>query len=198
VDKVSFAYMEHGTKEDYELIGREDARGAENLPDRVLRHFQTLAEEQGPYKITRFEHCLQSATRAYRAGEDEEMIVAALLHDIGDVIAPFNHSDFAAAMLKPFVSERTHWIVKYHGLFQTYYYNHLIGGDRNVREQFKAHKWYQDTVDFCHNYDQNCFDPDYDNLPLEFFEPMVQRLFSRPSKFHLDVPKTMEQAREFA
>lgn len=196
MDHVSFVHMEDGTRQDYEFVERTEARIHENLAERVLAHFKTLENEDGPYRISRFRHCLQSATRAWRDGADEETIVAALLHDVGDVVAPFNHSEFAAAILKPYVSEKTCWIIKHHGLFQAYYYNHHLGGDRNVRDRFKDHPWYSDAVYFCHHYDQNSFDPDYDTLELEFFEPMVKRLFSKPSRFHRDAPKTLEEARE--
>jgi predicted HD phosphohydrolase len=107
------------------------------------------------------------------------MIVAALLHDIGDELAPMNHSEYAAAILKPYVSEKTHWIVERHGEFQAFYYAHHLGGDRNKREKYKDHKYYQATIDFCEKYDQGCFDPNYKSLPLEHFEPMVRRIFSR-------------------
>ena len=129
--------------------------------------------------MDRLEHSLQSATRAYRDGADEEMVVAALLHDIGDLLSPYNHSEMAAAVLRPYVSEKTHWIVRHHGLFQSYYYAHHTGGDRNARDAYRDHPWYQDTVDFCHKWDQSSFDPDYESLPLEFFEPMVRRIFAR-------------------
>jgi len=109
------------------------------------------------------------------------MIVAVLLHDIGDELAPHSHSEMAAAILRPFVSERLYWIVKHHGIFQMYYYAHHCGGDRNTREMFRDHAWYQDAIDFCHNYDQNCFDPDYDSESLEFFEPILRRVMSKPS-----------------
>ena len=137
-----------------------------------------LDESIDGYKITRLGHSLQSATRAHRAGESEEMVVAALLHDIGDDLAPHAHSELAAAVLRPYVSDKTYWIIKHHGLFQMYYYAHHLGGDRNARDRFKDHPYYADTVAFCKNYDQNCFDPDYENLPLEFFGPMLQRVLS--------------------
>ena len=108
------------------------------------------------------------------------MVVAALLHDIGDMIAPYNHSELAAAVLRPYVSERTYWIVLHHGLFQSYYYAHHTGGDRNARDAYRDHPWYQDTVEFCHRWDQSSFDPEYESLPLEFFVPIVQRVFDRP------------------
>ncbi|NNL47787.1 MAG: HD domain-containing protein, partial [Acidimicrobiia bacterium] len=117
---------------------------------------------------------------AHRAGEDEEFVVACLLHDVGDILAPANHSEVAAAVMRPYVSERTYWIIRHHGLFQAFYYYHHFGKDRNERDRFKDHEWYQDTIDFCENYDQNCFDPDYESEPLEFFEPMLRRFFREP------------------
>ena len=128
---------------------------------------------------TGLEHSLQSATRAHRDGADEEMVVAALLHDIGDLLSPYNHSEMAAAVLRPYVSEKTYWIVRHHGLFQSYYYAHHSGGDRNARDAYRDHPWYQATVDFCERWDQSSFDPEYDSLPLEFFEPVVKRVFAR-------------------
>jgi len=137
----------------------------------------------GGYKITRLEHALQSATRAHRDGQTEEYVVAALLHDIGDELAPFSHSEMAAAVLRPYVSERIYWIIKQHGLFQMYYYAHHLGGDRHARDRFKDHRWYQDAVEFCERYDQNCFDPDYDTEPLAFFEPMIKRVLGAVPDF---------------
>ena len=138
-----------------------------------------LSETLEGYKVSRLEHSLQSATRAYRNGESDEMIVAALLHDIGDELAPMNHSEYAAAILKPYVSEKTHWIVEKHGEFQMYYYAHHLGGNKNKRDEYRNHKYYQDTVDFCEKYDQNSFDPNYKSLPLDFFKPFVKKVFSR-------------------
>ena len=138
-----------------------------------------LNETLEGYQVSRLEHSLQSATRAHRNGESEEMVVACLLHDIGDELAPMNHSEYAASILKPYVSEKTHWIVEKHGEFQMYYYAHHLGGDKNRRDKYKDHKYYQDTIDFCEKYDQNSFDPKYESLPLEFFKPIVKKIFSR-------------------
>ena len=132
------------------------------------------------YQIDRYDHSLQSATRAERDGADEETIVCALLHDIGDVLSPDNHSQVVAAILQPFIRERNYWVLKHHGLFQGYYYFHHINKDRNIREKFKDHQFYQACVDFCFKWDQCSFDPNYDNLPLEHFEPMVRRIMSEP------------------
>ena len=107
------------------------------------------------------------------------MVVATLLHDIGDELAPLNHSEYAAAVLKPFVSGRTHWIIEKHGEFQIYYFAHHLGGNRNQRDKYKDHKYYVDAVNFCENWDQASFDPKYKSLILKDFEPMVRRVFSR-------------------
>ena len=179
VPTVSFTSMAAGTREDYELLESLEAHFASTTADRVLEQLRGLAGSLAGYKVDRLEHSLQSATRACRDGADEEMVVAALLHDIGDLLAPHNHSEMAAAVLRPYVSERTYWIVRQHGLFQSYYYAHHTGGDRNARDRYIDHPWYQDAVDFCHRWDQSSFDPEYDSFPLEFFEPMVRRVFAR-------------------
>jgi predicted HD phosphohydrolase len=172
---VSFTKMSDGTAEDYALLSRLEAQEMKTFPDRVLGWLVTLEDSAG-YQVSRLEHCLQAATRAHRAGEDEETVVCALLHDIGDHLAPANHSEVAAALLRPYVSERNYWIVKHHGVFQGYYYFHHTGQDPNARDRWRDHPYYQATVDFCENYDQVSFDPDYDSRPLSFFEPMVRRV----------------------
>lgn len=175
---VSFTKMADGTAEDYRLLGEYEEEELTDFPDRILEWLREM-DGPSPYLITRLEHSLQAATRAERAGEDEETVVSTLLHDIGDVLAPTNHGEVAAAMLRPYVSDRNYWIVKHHGLFQGYYYFHHLGQDRNARDQYRDHPYYQATVDFCENYDQASFDPDYDWEPLEHFEPMVRRLFAK-------------------
>ncbi len=177
---VAFTRMQDGTAEDYALLAEIEERELAGYADRVLDWLRAMDVPAG-YQITRLEHCLQAATRAERAGEDTETVVCALLHDIGDVLAPANHSEVAAALLRPYVSERNHWIVKHHGVFQGVYYFHHTGGDPAARERYRDHPHYQATVDFCANYDQNSFDPDYEWLPLDHFEPMVRQLFARPA-----------------
>ena len=177
--KVSFTEMKKGTKKDYLFLDKHEKDFANKTAERILKFMSNLTETLEGYKISRLEHSLQSATRAYKNKESEEMIVATLLHDIGDELAPMNHSEYAAAILKPYVSEKTHWIIEKHGEFQMYYYAHHLGGDRNKRDDYKSHKYYQDTINFCEQYDQNSFDPNYKSLPLEFFRPMVKKIFSR-------------------
>ena len=177
--KVSFTEMKKGTKEAYLFLDKHEKDFANKTGESILKFMSNLTETLEGYQISRLEHSLQSATRAYRNKESEEMVVAALLHDIGDELAPMNHSEYAAAILKPYVSEKTHWIIEKHGEFQMYYYAHHLGGNRNKRDKYKDHKYYQDTIDFCEKYDQSSFDPNYKSLPLEFFRPMVKKIFSR-------------------
>ena len=179
---VDFIRMEDGNREEYEFLDQLEEEYKAGLADKLLLALRQLQHSLSGYKISRLDHALQGATRAYRANEPEEMILTVLLHDIGDELAPYSHSEMAAAILRPFVSEKLYWIVKQHGLFQMYYYAHHCGGDRNARDKFKDHEWYQDAIDFCANYDQNCFDPDYDSKPLEFFEPLLRKLVAAPKQ----------------
>ena len=173
--------MKDGTKEDFLLLSKHEKKFIENTADRIIKFMSGLTKTLEGYKINRLEHSLQSATRALNDKANDEMIVAALLHDIGDELSPLNHSEYAAAVLKPYVSEKTHWIVEKHGEFQMYYYAHHLGGNRNQREKYKEHKYYKDTVDFCENWDQKSFDPNYKSLSLKDFEPYVKKIFSRTS-----------------
>ena len=180
MDKVNFKNMESGTAEEYAFLNDLEDQFNVDLPKRLIAALSSLDSSLSGYQISRLEHSLQGATRAYVAGEDLEMVIAILFHDIGDELAPYSHSEMAAAILRPFVSEKIYWIIKHHGVFQMYYYAHHSGGDRNVRELFIDSPWYQDAIKFCHEYDQNCFDPDYESKPLEFFVPMINEFFSRP------------------
>lgn len=177
---VSFTRMADGTKEDYELLSQLEEEFIETLPERLQQALDDLQHSLSGYQVSRYEHSLQSASRAYRDGKSEEYVVAALLHDIGDSLAPYTHGEMVAAILKPYVNEEICWVVKYHGLFQMYYYAHHHGLDRNGRDHYRDHPYYQACVEFCEKYDQNCFDPHYDSLPAAFFEPMVRRIFAEP------------------
>ena len=183
---VSFVHMEDGTKEDYELLHALEGDFRDETLNRVLRHLELLDGSFGGYKISRLGHSLQSATLAMNDGASEEVVVAALLHDIGDTLSPDNHAELGASILKPFVREETYWVIKHHGIFQEYYYMHHFGRDRNNREMYKDSKHYSACVDFCQRYDQNAFDPDYDTEPLGTFMPMLQRIFSRAPFEHFD------------
>ncbi len=172
--------MAHGTAEDYAIIAEEGAKLATQLPDRILEHLDILKGETAGFAVDRYEHSLQTATRAYRDGKDEEYVVCALLHDIGDTIASANHADLAATMLQPFVSDENYWIVKHHGIFQGYYFFEYLGLDKNLRDEYKDNENWQACAEFCAKYDQNSFDPNYDSMSIEEFEPMVRRVFAQP------------------
>jgi len=179
VKKVKFTQMKDGIKEDYLLLEKHEKKHIEGTADRLIKFMSGLSNTLEGYQITRLEHSLQTATRALNDKAGDEMVVASLLHDIGDELAPLNHSEYAAAVLKPYVSEKTHWIVEKHGEFQLYYYAHHLGGNKNQRDKYKDHKYYQDTVNFCENWDQKSFDPNFKSLPLKDFEPLVRKIFSR-------------------
>ena len=160
-------------------IEKHEKKYIQDTADRLIKFMSGLSNTLEGYQITRLEHSLQSATRALNDKASDEIVVATLLHDIGDELAPLNHSEYAAALLKPYVSEKTHWIIEKHGEFQMYYYAHHLGGNRNQRDKYKGHKYYKDTVDFCENWDQKSFDPNFKSLSLKDFEPYVKKIFSR-------------------
>ena len=178
--RANFVRMQDSTREDWQLIGGEFMQFATGLPERVIKHLQILEGDYGGFPIDRYTHSLQTATRALRDGRDDEYVVCALLHDIGDTLGSFNHPDIAAAILKPFVSEENHWMVQNHGIFQGYYFFHHIGLDRNLRDNFKSHPHYERTAEFCALYDNPAFDPKAETLPISEFEPMLQRLMAQP------------------
>ena len=179
---TTFTAMRHATREDYQVIARYEARFSAGLADRVLDHLRLLAGTSGGYAVDRLTHSLQTAPRARPDGRDDEYVVCALIHDIGDTLAPANHSEFAASLLEPYVSEKNRWIVAHHGVFQGYYFFHHLGLDRHMRDKFRDHEWFRDCAEFCEKYDQNSFDPAYATEPLEAFESAVRTLFSAPRK----------------
>ena len=176
---VNFTEMKDGSKEDYLLLDKHEKKYIEGTADRLIKFMSGLSNTLEGYQVTRLEHSLQTATRALNDKADEEMIVAALFHDIGDELAPLNHSEYAGTVLRPYVSEKTHWIIEKHGEFQMYYYAHHLGDNRNQRDKYKGHKYYKDTIDFCENWDQKSFDPNFKSMSLKEFEPFVKKIFSR-------------------
>ena len=181
-DRANFTRMEESTADDWRKIGVEFAPFARRLPDRVIAHLRLLEGDYGGFPIDRYTHSLQTATNALRDGRDEEYVVCALFHDIGDTLGSFNHFDIAAAILKPFVSAENLWMVQNHGIFQGYYFFHHIGLDRNLRDQCKDHPHYERTAEFCALYDNPAFDPKAETLPISEFEPMLRRLMAQPKQ----------------
>jgi predicted HD phosphohydrolase len=177
---ATFKRMELSTQQDWAIILPEAMAMAKTLPDRVLDHLKLLAGDHGGFPVDRLTHSLQTATLAFNDGRDEEYVVCALLHDIGDTLGSFNHPDIAAAILKPFVNEANLWMVQHHGIFQGYNFFHHIGLDRNLRDMFKGHAHYERAAEFVERYDNPAFDPALDTLPLSHFEPMLRRLMAAP------------------
>lgn len=180
--RASFKSMQESTREDWQLIGGEFMQFTTGLSARVIKHLQILEGDYGGFPVDRYTHSLQTATRALRDGRDEEYVVCALLHDIGDTVGSFNHPDIAAAILKPFVSEANHWMVQNHGIFQGHYFFHHIGLDRDMRDNFKGHPHYERTAEFCALYDNPAFDPKAETLPIGEFEPMLRRVMAQPKQ----------------
>jgi len=180
--RANFTHMEDGSAEDWAIIAKDFGQYAALLPDRIITHLRLLDGDFGGFPVDRLTHSLQTATLAHRDGRDEEYVVCALLHDIGDTLGSFNHADIAAAILKPFVSEENLWMIEKHAIFQGYYFFHHLGLDRHLREQFKDHPQFEQTIEFCARYDAAAFDPDGEVLPLEFFEPMLRRVFAQPRR----------------
>ena len=178
-DVVSFTEMQHGTAADYAMLDRLERKAAAGLADRLVAELAGLEDSLDGYQITRLQHSLQTATRARNSGADIDWVVAALLHDIGDALAPYNHAEYAASVLRPYVREEVTWVIEQHGVFQSYYYSHHLGGDRNGRDAFADHPWYALCVDFCAQWDQNSFDPDGPLDSLDSFVDEVREVFAR-------------------
>ncbi len=176
---VSFLEMKDGTREDYLLLDQSERDFATGLPGRIMGSLAKLDHSLEGYKVSRLEHSLQTATRAEADGADPEMVAAALIHDIGDELAPYNHAEIAAGIIRPYVRAEVAWVIEQHGIFQMYYYAHHLGGDRNARDRFRDHPWYASCDRFCERWDQAAFDPDYATKPLAYWEPLIREIFGR-------------------
>ncbi|WP_136246879.1 HD domain-containing protein [Halomonas borealis] len=179
MNQARFRYFGEARHDEWALIDDRFRDYVADAPRRVLEHLDRLSGDTHGYPVDRYEHSLQTATRALRDGADEEMVVCALLHDIGDDLSPANHAEIAAGILEPFIDPLNGWMIRHHELFQGYHYRHYFGLDPHAREQFRDHPAYERTVRFCDDWDQASFDPDYDTLPLEHFVPMVERVLGR-------------------
>jgi predicted HD phosphohydrolase len=182
LDRANFHAMTESTQEDWAAIMRAAAPHRGELADRLLAHLMLLDNDHGGFAVDRLEHSLQTATRAHKDGRDEEYVVCALIHDIGDILLPANHAELGATILKPFISEANHWMMQQHGIFQGYYFFHHLGLDREMREQFRGHPHFEYCAQFCHLYDQNSFDSAYESMPLSAFEPMLRRVVAAPKQ----------------
>jgi predicted HD phosphohydrolase len=178
--RAQFTAMAHGTQQDWDRIITAQLAFYPGLADRVMGHLRLLDGDYGGFKVDRLTHSLQTATRAYRADRDDDYVACALLHDIGDTLASFNHPDIAAAIVRPFVDDSYHWMVQHHGVFQGYYFFHYLGLDRNLRDRFQGHPHFDLCAEFCAEYDQPAFDPSYQTMALEDFEPLLRSFFGKP------------------
>jgi len=179
MDHVKFTAMEDGDKEDYDFLTKHEIEFTKGTAARLLKAMEELDEGLSGYQITRLGHSLQAASRAERDGADTDWIVSTLLHDIGDIYAPYNHDEYAAAILRPFVREQCAWVVEKHGDFQLAYYGQHVGADPEKRAAYADNPYYNDCVTFCERWDQSSFDPDYDTQPLSHFAPLVHQVFAR-------------------
>lgn len=179
MDQVKFTQMKDGDKEDYDFLTAHETEYTKGTADRLLKALVDLDESLSGYQVTRLGHSVQSATRAWRDGADDDWVVSALLHDIGDIYAPYNHDEYAATILRPFVREQCTWVVEKHGDFQMIYYGHHVGGNPHKRDAYKGHPYFEDCAAFCERWDQASFDPNYDSKPIEFFTDMVRSVFAR-------------------
>lgn len=176
---VKFSQMKYGDQADYELLEQQERRYIAQLPSRIIKALEQLEDSLSGYKISRLDHSLQSATMAWRDGADTDWVIAALVHDIGDGLAPYAHDKLAAEIIRPFVREQCSWVVANHFDFQKYYFNHFFAANRYERDKHKDSPYFTDCVDFCALWDQSAFDPDYAQLPLGFFTPMIEQVFTR-------------------
>ena len=177
VARAKFTTFEESTFEDWQLIAKQIPHTQAVAGENIIVQLEMLARDHGGFPVSRLEHSLQTATRAEEDGRDEEYVLCALVHDIGDTLAPFNHPSIAAGIVKPFVSEANHWMVEHHGIFQGYYFWHHIGLDRDTRDRFLDSPYYEYTEEFCAKYDQTAFDVDYVSAPLSHYEPLIRKFF---------------------
>ena len=175
---MPFTRMDQSSTEDWLAIGEEVSKRQAKMPAMIKAMLRQLAAQVDGFLVNQLQHSLQTATRAERAGAAEELIVAALCHDIGKVVSVVNHPAIAAEMLKPYVSDETYQIIRTHQDFQGKHYYALLGLDPNARQQYANEPWFEQARIFTDEWDQTSFDPDYDTQPLEHFEPMLERLFS--------------------
>lgn len=178
--RATFKSMETSTADDWAIIKEEAGTFQRSVADRLIAHLKLLEGDYGGFPVDRYTHSLQTATRAMKDGRDDEYVVCALLHDIGDTLGPANHFDIAAAILKPWVSAENLWMVQNHGIFQGYYFFHHLGLDRHLRDQFEGHPSYERTAEFCALYDNPAFDPKGETLPISEFEPALRKVFAKP------------------
>jgi predicted HD phosphohydrolase len=177
----TFTRMDQSTAEQWAVIGRETSEHQSRVADRALDMLRSLSEITDGFAVDQLTHSLQTATRAERAGADEEVVFASLLHDIGKAVSVPNHPEIAAAIIKPYVGSDTYNMIRAHQDFQGRHYYHHFGGDPDARAKYEGEPWFDLAARFADDWDQVAFDPDYDTLPLEHFEPLVRARCAKPA-----------------
>ena len=176
--RANFKSFGESTKQDWDNIMVQLQVTQSRVADHIIKQLDYLRHDFGGFPVNRLEHCLQTATLAQRDGRDDEYILCALIHDIGDNLSPYNHASVAAAILHPVVSPANHWLVEHHGIFQGYYFWQHIGLDKDARDKFRDNQYFDYTAEFCAKYDQVAFDADYKSEPLEHFVPLIRQFFA--------------------
>jgi predicted HD phosphohydrolase len=195
-DRATFTRMDKSTEDDWRIIKGEFPGFAGKLPDRLMAHLKLLENDYGGFPVDRYTHCLQTATLALQDGRDDEYVVCALLHDVGDTLGAFNHADIAATILQPFVSDENLWMVKHHAIFQGHNFFHYLGMDRDMRDMFKGNPNYARTEEFVALYDNPAFDPAIKALPLEEFAPMLRRILKQPRRSLYKAAVALQEAQQ--
>jgi predicted HD phosphohydrolase len=175
-----FTALSESSAADWALIHAADQRFDATHAERILALLEALGAAGSALPVSRLEHSLQTATRAHQNGEAEAYVVAALLHDLGELYCPENHGAFAAALLRPYVDDTLDFILRNHTIFQGYHFWHVLGGDRHARDAWRGHPAFGATVRFCALYDQRSFDANFRSMPLSEFEPLLRRVLARP------------------
>jgi predicted HD phosphohydrolase len=176
---TTFTRMDHSTAEQWAVIGKETYENQSRVAENALRMLRSLSDITDGFAVDQLTHSLQAATLAERGGGDEEMIFASLLHDIGKAVSVPNHPEIAAAIIKPYVRPDVHDAIKAHQDFQGRHYYHHFGGDPDARAQYEGASWFDLAAQFADEWDQIAFDPDYDTLKLDHFEPLVRAQTAR-------------------
>jgi predicted HD phosphohydrolase len=179
---ATFTRMDESTAEEWAHIGAESFKNQGRVADRILLLLESLGEIVDGFATDQLTHCLQTATRAERDGADDEVVLASLCHDIGKAISVPNHPAIAAEILKPYVRHEVYEMIRVHQDFQGRHYYAHFGMDANARETHRAEldaETFALAERFADLWDQTAFDPDYDTLPLEHFEPLVRKVFGQ-------------------
>merc|ERR1711862_138494 len=198
VKMSSFTKLSDATAENSEEYTRQFTESVqpEKLTRRMFEMLESLKDVEPQEPLDLYRHNLQSAARAFRAGEDTETVVCALFHDVGELLSPACHGEIAASILRPFISEKNYWILQHHEIFQTYYYGPAWNVDPNLRDRFSSSPFFDDCIKFCQDYDQMSFDPYYDSMDIKEFYPLVLEIFSRTPYSQMDKLDDISQTKK--